>query len=385
MMNIDVNSPVNETGSETALNLTYVLSYRAPDYIRTETLILALRACPGLQLSIARNEQSGLRRYAQTWRALRALPSANTGAYLLGFRGHEIFWLVRWLSRGRPLILDALMSPYAALRHERPGNWLRKAMAALIFPFERSALKRADLVLTDTQLHAEFYARTFNLPLDHFFAVPVGAIEMEARPTDQSTVLGSDPTFHVLFYGSFLSLHGVEVILDAASKLLDLPVQFDFIGGNAAQARWLAQKCRSSGVTRFTHRRWVPFEHLLRVDIPEADLCLGGPFGGTPQALRVVTGKTSQFLSLGRPTVIGRIDEDYGFINQVNCLLTEQADADALALTIRWAFENRSSLPGIGARGRALYFQRLSSRVITERLTRALRHVIKGFEAKSSA
>lgn len=250
---------------------------------------------------------------------------------------------------------------------------LQGFLAKLIYPFERRMLRRADLVLTDTQLHAEFYARTFSLPLEHFCAVPVGAIEPEAAG-DTSTKEESG-AFSVLFYGSFLPLHGIDIVVRASARLADLPIRFDFVGGSEIQGRQLRQRCLALGVDNFTHRRWVPFNQLLENDIPNADLCLGGPFGGTPQARRVVTGKTSQTLALGKATVIGRIDEDYGFVNRVNCLLVEQADAVELADAIRWAYDNRTRLREIGANGRALYADRLSIRAITARLAVALQRL----------
>lgn len=361
--------------------VAYVLAYRAPRYIRTESLLAALRSGSGMDVVVARNQHTGMRRYFETWKALRQLRTkCAPDIYVLGFRGHEIFWPIRWLTRGKPLIFDAMMSPYAALRDEHGGSLARRCFAALVYPFERMMLRHADLVLTDTQLHSEFYARTFALPLQHFYAVPVGAIEPKTDP--KASAPSEDDAFSILFYGSFLPLHGVDIIVEAAAQLVDLPIRFNFIGGNKNQAVRLRRHCQTLGVTNFTYRPWVPFEELLENTIPETDLCLGGPFGGSPQARRVVTGKTSQCLALGKATVIGHIDENYGFIDRINCLIVEQSHASALAETIRWAYDNRARLPEIGARGRILYAKRLSTEVIATRLASALQCLCSRSDAK---
>jgi glycosyltransferase involved in cell wall biosynthesis len=353
------------------MQIAYVLSYRAPTYVRTESLLAALHFCSDREVVVARNEHAGLRRYLETWKALQRIrKKIAPDIYIIGFRGHEIFWPIRWLTRGKPLIFDAMMSPYASLHDEHDGSGLHRWLARIIYPLERRMLRRADLILTDTRLHAEFYARTFGLPVKHFYPLPVGAIEPISSPVYSTH--GQNAPFNVLFYGSFLPLHGIQVIVSAAAKLADMPIRFDFIGGSKAQARDLHRLCQASGVKNFTYRRWVEFEQLLHQDIPNADLCLGGPFGGTRQARRVVTTKTSQCLALGKATVIGRIDEDYGFVDRGNCLLVEQADANALATSIRWAFENRAALTELGARGRDVYHARLSTRVIATRLRSAL-------------
>ncbi|GAB2535329.1 glycosyltransferase [Rhodanobacter koreensis] len=375
MSDTDNREPLNETHEPLPVQVVYILAYRAPGYIRTESLLTALRSGNHMNIAVARNKHPGIRRYIETWNALRQLRAKITpDIYVIGFRGHEIFWPIRWLTRGKPLIFDAMMSPYGALHDEYGDSAPHRWLAKMIYPLERLMLRRADLVLTDTQLHAEFYARTFGLPIEHFCPLPVGAIE-PAGSAAPSTHGRGDP-FSVLFYGSFLPLHGIQVIVSAAAQLTDLPIRFDFIGGSKAQARGLHRLCQTSDVTNFTYRRWVEFEQLLQQDIPNADLCLGGPFGGTPQARRVVTTKTSQCLALGKATVIGKTDEDYGFVDKGNCLLVAQADAAALAAGIRWAFENRASLAELGERGRDAYHTHLSTSVITTRLQTALTQLV---------
>ncbi|MCJ0825712.1 glycosyltransferase [Luteimonas sp. 50] len=353
----------------------FVLAYRAPDYIRGRALCAALAGSGAVDLWLAVNRTKGIRRYWQSIRQLLHVRSNfDPDVYILGFRGHEIAWLVRWLTRDRQLVLDALMSPYAAMKEEGKLGLLGRVLAPCWRRYEGAILHLADAVLADTHLQAAYYRDEFRLPVDKVIAIPVGAIERAGDPAIPPSTASHGP-LRVLFYGSFLPLHGMDVILDAAASLSDLPIEFDFIGGSRAQARQFRAACNTRGIQRYTHRRWVPLEHLLQHEIPGADLCLGGPFGGTPQARRVVTGKASQCMASGKATVIGRIDEDYGFIDRDNCLLVEQGNAAALAEAIRWAHDHRAELPAIGRRGRALYEQRLSGRVIGDRLLPLVRQL----------
>jgi glycosyltransferase involved in cell wall biosynthesis len=355
-------------------SVCYVLAYRAPDYIRTISLLKALKACPGVRVIPARNSRPGLLRYVEALGALLRIRWDETpDAYLLGFRGHEIFWLVRWITRGKPLIFDALMSPYAAMKEEGKGGMFGKLIAPAVRRLERRVLSRADAVLTDTQLHADYFVKTFGISPTKVVNVPVGAVE--TFPSRGAATQTSDGLFNVLFYGSFLALHGIDVIVDAAAQLKDLPIRFDFIGGRKAQEQHFRRACARLGVLRYTYRRWVPFDRLVAEAIPCASVCLGGPFGGTPQALRVITGKTAQCLALGKATVIGKIDEDYGFVDRVNCLLVEQNNSNSLAAALRWAYENRATLCEIGMRGQLLYNQRLSIEVIVSRMSKVLQMI----------
>lgn len=353
--------------------IAYILAYRAPNYIRSHSILQSLSNCDCIELLVARNQRPGIARYLETWRALLELHRTKApDLYVLGFRGHEIFWPVRWLARGKPLVFDALMSPSAAMSEEHKAGWLGRILAPIMHQFERSILHSADLVLTDTQRHAAFYQKRFGIPRGKILVIPVGAIETKVSCSTTQTVENVDAPFSVLFYGSMLPLHGVDVIVSAAAQLRDLPIRFDFVGGSVRQMQRLHDLCAKYGVSRYTQRAWVPLNELITSDIPGAEICLGGPFGGTPQARRVITGKTSQCLALGKATVIGAIDEDIGLVDKHNCLLVPQADALALATALRWAFVHRDLLPAIGFRGRTLYDEKLSVQHIARQLVPSL-------------
>jgi glycosyltransferase involved in cell wall biosynthesis len=357
------------------LKVCYALAYRAPNYIRTKSILEALRRIPGLEVFEAINENTGAFRYIETFRKTREIKERHDpDVYVLGFRGHEFYWPLRRLVGDKPIILDALMSPYASLSRERKHGRAGALGAMAWRAIEHSILKDADLLLTDTFAHCNFYEQEFLLPAHKLLSVPVGANEPDVSrgPQPPETTTPSSQQMTVLFYGSFLPLHGIDVILDAAQKVRDLPIRFDFVGGSSRQASRLASGCTEREITRYTHREWMEFDELINTAIPNADICLGGPFGNTDQARRVITGKTSQCLALGKPTIIGEIDEDHGFIDKENCLLIPQGNPGALAEALRWAYIHQEQLCRIGEQGRAIYAEKLSIKVIGDRLGKAI-------------
>ena len=357
------------------MKICYVLSYRVPDYIRTRTILRALRQIPGVNIYEAINTVTGIARYLETFRKTREIKKEyDPDIYILGFRGHEFYWPLRGLVGDKPIILDALMSPYASLSRERKFGIPGVAAASAWRILERGILNDADVVLTDTTPHLQFYQQEFLLPSGKLLALPVGAEESSAdvHPTQYNSPAKSEDEMSVLFYGSFLPLHGIDIIIEAASLLKGLPIRFDFVGGNDQQARKLKAKCADLGIIRYTHKRWVSFDELINLIIPEADLCLGGPFGNTEQARKVITGKTSQCLALGKPTIIGKIDEDFVLVDLQNCLLVPQGNPQALAQAIQWAFDKRHQLSTIGEQGRSIYSERLSVNVIRQLLSQTL-------------
>lgn len=350
-----------------SLKLCYVLSYREPRYIRTRTLLEALERLPGIEVYTAINRRRDFWRYFETlWQLWQIRRRYHPDCYLLGFRGHEIFWPV-YLIADKPLIFDSLMSPFAAMRDDRKFGRSGATLSGFWYFVERSILRRADSILTDTRLHEQFLSECFQLPQMKIHAVPVGAVETIPIASSRT-----DQFFNVLFYGSFLPLHGMGIILQAAALLRDYPIYFTFIGGSGRRLAEFRQLCRSLRLSRFNHLSWVEFDELLNHYIGSAHLCLGGPFGDTPQARRVMTGKTMQCLALGKATVVGEVAEEFGLVDKHNCLLVKQGDPEALAEAIAWGYDNREQLPQIGENGKKLYQERLSVERIASVLAKIL-------------
>ncbi|MBK8750229.1 MAG: hypothetical protein IPL99_00620 [Candidatus Competibacteraceae bacterium] len=200
-----------------------MLAYREPRYVRTLSLLNALALLPNVKVYVAINRKKRCWRYIETmWQVWWIKQRYHPDCYLLGFRGHELFWPLRWLIGQKPLIFDSLMSPHAALRDDRKFGRLGGIISYPWYFVEKALLRRADSVLTDTQLHVEFLTNHFQLCHSSIHAVPIGAVYRSLVHSHNSE-LPNQP-FKVLFYGSFLPLHGMEVILRAVALLSDLPI-----------------------------------------------------------------------------------------------------------------------------------------------------------------
>ena len=352
------------------MRICYVLAYRAPSYIRTRTLLAALNTLPAIECHTAINTQAGLGRYRETLtRVAQIKKRFRPDAYILGFRGHELYWPLRSIVGRRPIIFDCMMSPSLALAEEGGYGLAGRVSSRIIAPIEKDILRGSDFVLTDTQAHVNVLIERYQLATDRIAAVPIGAVETAPSAHSEST----NSRLRVLFYGSFLPLHGLDVILQAARKVQNLPMDFDFIGGNDQVEKKIHQALQRAGNLDCRVRRWVDFDDILATELPNADLCLGGPFGNTPQARRVITGKTSQALAQAVPTVVGAIEEGGSdFIDRHNCLVVSQGQPHALAQALRWAYEHRDSLPALGASGQRLYRNQLSLDVVAQRLVEVL-------------
>ncbi|MEM9501346.1 MAG: glycosyltransferase [Pseudomonadota bacterium] len=237
------------------------------------------------------------------WRLIR---SPRHATILLPYPGIvEIFLIapLAWVMR-RTLVLDAFLPIYDTIVIDRglakPGGLI----AAMIWRFERLALRLADIVLVDTDSHGEYFACEFGIDSARFHTVLVGAEEQFFSQSAHGSVddlLGpEDGRPIVLFYGQLIPLHGVPTILEAA-KIYDGPEARWVVIGLGQLEPLLREATAEPESSPVEWIEWVEYERLPAV-IARADVCLG-VFGASDKAARVIPNKLFQQLAVGKPVI----------------------------------------------------------------------------------
>jgi glycosyltransferase involved in cell wall biosynthesis len=157
------------------------------------------------------------------------------------------------------------------------------------------AARAGDLVVTDTAVRASALGvRSGRAVLD----LPVGAPDW-ARPT--ASPRGAGP-LRVLYYGNYIPLHGVDLVVDALAQLAE---RRDFAAtfvGDGIRRTGIERRVAELGLeARITFTGPVP-ESSLGSLIARHDVVLG-VFGSSPKARSVVANKVWQGLACGRTVV----------------------------------------------------------------------------------
>lgn len=200
--------------------------------------------------------------------------------------------------RGQRVVLDLFISLYDTVVNDRRMLREGSVMARVLKAVEALSCRCADLVLLDTQTHANRIATMFGLDPARVDAVPVGAepgafASVPARGDHQGRT-------RILFYGQLIPLHGVETILQAAQSERGRAHDWHIIGSGQDSAK-VARAMAQDGTDHITWDDWVPYEDLAQA-IARADLCLG-IFGTSDKAASVVPNKVYQCLIAGRPVI----------------------------------------------------------------------------------
>jgi glycosyltransferase involved in cell wall biosynthesis len=234
-------------------------------------------------------------------------------------------------------------------------------------------LKKTAKIVLDTQSHAEYSSSLMELPIEKYHSIPVGTDEGIFK--FQANSRKDNDKFQVLYYGNMLPLHGIDFVIESAISLrAQKGIEFLLIGGGK-QLQQSIDMAISKGAN-IKYQKWVPYQELPQV-IAAADICLGGPFGGTTQSQYVVTGKTIQFLRMGKPVIIGRNKESDVFIDRVNALVVDQASSLSLEEAITWACKNKESILKIGTNGMELYRNCFSNKVVSKSIAQLLDSLFK--------
>ena len=235
------------------------------------------------------------------------------------------------LAASKKIIFDPLAPRFETKitdwKRRPPGSW----QARWNFKIDSLAFKLSDLVLADTHAHKDYYWRNYGIPAEKVEVLPVGYDDELYRPT--AAKRKAEP-FTVLFFGSFLPLHGVELILEAAKIISaeEASVSFKLIGSGQTlpRASALASKL---GLSNVEFEGWLPQSELPQ-RIAASDICLG-IFGKTEKAGRVVPHKIFQAMGMRKPVITARTTavEEF-FMHGENIFLVDALEPELLAEAI---------------------------------------------------
>lgn len=288
-------------------------------------------------------------------------------AVVCGFLGQPLAPIARLLRK--PVLLDAFISVYDTLCLDRRVASPRGAIGRLAYGMDGLAVRAAHHVLVDTISQRDFFAATFAQPVERFQTHYLGPdLDLASEPAAPR----GEPSIDVLHYGSYLPLHGVEVIVQAAAILRDDPgIRFTLVGTGPrfGEVRAAANRLALDNV-HFVG--WLPLD-VLAQRIGSASIGLGGHFAENPKARRVIAGKTYQFLAQGVPTIVGECAANREiFQHGEDVLMVPMGDARALALAIRDLAASASARARIGHAGSALMRQSFAPERVADALHRAV-------------
>ena len=221
----------------------------------------------------------------------------------IGVLGHydlPLAWILAKIFR-KKIIFDCYFSLYDTYVNDRKVS-KKKSWASLRFSFyDWCATRIPDVVILDTLENIDFFIKRYNARPGKFFEIPVSADPNVFKFNQKNTA-----KLRVGFYGSFLPLHGVDLIIDAAKLIKNKKIKFHLLGkGPGLAATDLKiKRLRLENKVELTKKQIAYYQ--IPLFLSKIDLFLAGPFGKSEKAKRIITAKTAEALASGIPTVVSK-------------------------------------------------------------------------------
>jgi glycosyltransferase involved in cell wall biosynthesis len=254
-------------------------------------------------------------------------------------------------------------------------------MSRLFYNIDKYNCHFSDVVLQDTNQNVKYFHETFHLPENKFRRLLIGAEDdlfypqtIPASDADSNDDKSRENKFKILFYGTYIPLHGIQYIIRAAKILEKENVEFKLIGKGQTfpEIKKLKEELNLSNVEFID---MVPYEDLPQY-IAGSDACLG-IFGGTKKSMRVIPTKAYQILAMKKPLITG---DSPGarelLVNRENAILCNMADGESLASSILELKNNPEMSEKIAKSGYNLFKSTLSPEKIGKEALRIIKEVV---------
>lgn len=268
------------------------------DYPRIAVLRKGLLA-NGALLVECHTRFRGFRKYWALYRQHRAL-NDQYDILLVGMAGYSLVWFARWLT-AKPVVFDAFVSLYLTDVEDRArsvaGGWRGRYLRIL----EKTACYMASLVLLDTNEQINYFVKQYQLPVDKFVRIPVGANEEVFFPKPANPA-GTPAKFILHWHGHIVPFHGVETILQAAALLSsETDIEFRLITRFNSQYRAMVTLVQRLGLGNVSFFPETDYRGLAAA-MNQADVCLG-VFGNNRKGQLVVPNKIYEAAACAKPII----------------------------------------------------------------------------------
>jgi len=292
---------------------------------------------------------------------------------IIPWRGILTLPLAKLIHRG-PIVYFPAMSIYDTLVNDRKTLKNNSLKARIIHSADKLACKMVDLIVLESSEEINYFVKEFGLPKEKFKQLSLPADESIFFPLSFKK---SSNKLIVLFWGSFIPLHGIETIVTAAAmvkKYNDILFKICGAGQTKPQIENMIQK---NNVVNVQLLGLVSKEMLLE-NLKNCDICLG-IFGSSAKARKVVTNKTTQALASKKPviTMESPATIEIHLKSGINSILVPPSNPKRLAEAILFMKNNPEKRQQIATAGHQTYLEHLTMSEAGKRLIRFMQELYK--------
>jgi glycosyltransferase involved in cell wall biosynthesis len=291
--------------------------------------------------------------------------------------GEASNYLTPVLLEARRLGIPLLFDPFVSLRdsiEDSTDGWRRAALAPLLELIDRLNNWAAGAVILDTPQTRAYFVERLGLRPEKAHVAYIGA-ETDLFYPRPSPVTADAPV-RVLFYGTFIPLQGIDVIVKAAAEVQretsGIHVQIVGGGQTSAEIHALASRLQVRNITFGPAQ--IAYQQLPEL-IAGADICLG-VFADRPKTTRVIPNKLYQCAAMGIPVITADTPAVRAGFDAGELVLVPAGDHHALAAAVLALAADPQRRRKIGAAGMRTVHSRYSPRAVATQVLEACQSII---------
>jgi dTDP-4-dehydrorhamnose reductase len=246
----------------------------------------------------------------------------------------------------KKLIVDVFISSYDSLVEDRKLYKKNSIKGILIKIYDYLIVSLSDAALLDTYEHINYFKNKIKRK-DKYHKIVMGSDEK--RHKKYHKIKNNSDDFTIVYNGTYIPLHGVEYIIEAAKKLENQNIQFLFFGKGQVY-KYIRKKANEINLKNVKFIEEFN-ENSLCNAIRRSNIFLG-IFGNTPKAKRVVATKVFKGMALKKCIITARSKAmDEIFVDGHDYMGVNFADSNDLAKKILYLKNNKKIIEKISNQG----------------------------------
>lgn len=263
---------------------------------------------------------------------------------LLPFSKNQFF--KNFFKRDR-IINDFFISNYDTYVYDRKKITNKNPRAWWKFFQDWFNFKFSKYILSDTYTHFKYWEKLFGKYNGELFVLPVLADKQIYYPSKTEI---KNEKIKILFYGSFIPLHGIDIILEAFSLMEKNNIPFEAkIIGTGQMYNKMKELYNKLNLKCVQMDGLFIDEKSLAQEIREHDIILG-IFGDSLKARSVVPNKVYQALACKKAVVTLHSEPIFEFFDE-NDMITCERDSSKLSEKLIELINNHTLLENIATNG----------------------------------
>jgi len=274
----------------------------------------------------------------------------------------------------KPIIYFPAFSIYDTLVNDRKKIKKNSFKAKFVHFVDKLSCKWSDIVIVESSEEITYFVNEFGFEKEKFRQYHLAADESIFHPTSLENKFSEK--FVVLFFGSFIPLHGVETIVKSAILLKENNDIIFKLCGDGQTKSIIEKIIKQNNLKNVLLLGLVSKEKLID-NVMKSSICLG-IFGDTKKSRKVLTNKVYQTLASKKPliTMNSYTSIEAHLVDKNNCMLVPPGNPEKLADAILFLKNYPEKRKEIAEKGYQTYVNYLSMEVVGKRLVKILQELM---------